>query len=62
MKIQVLWVPPAERRFGSGDILTVAELAAFGVDAQALIDAGEAQRIEPEKKPGPAKRTGGGRA
>lgn len=63
MKIQILWVPPAERRFGSGDILTLAELAAFGVDAQTLLDAGEAQMIEPEPKPArAAKRGGGGRA
>lgn len=47
MKIQVLWVPPAERRFGSGDILTSDELAALGVSAEALLAAGEAQVIEP---------------
>lgn len=46
MKLQILWVPPAERRFGSGDILTVKELAAFGVDAATLLDAKEAQIIE----------------
>lgn len=53
MKVQVLWVPPSERRFGSGDIMTSGELAAFGVDAAALLLAGEAQLIEPEpaKKP-----------
>lgn len=49
MKLQVLWVPPSERRFGSGDILTSEELAAFGVDAATLLDAGEAQIIEPDK-------------
>ena len=59
MKIQILWVPPAERRFGSGDILTLAELAAFGVDAQTLLDAGEAQLIEHEPTPArAAKRRG----
>lgn len=47
MKIQVLWVLPSERRFGSGDILTVDELAAFGVSADALLVAGEAQIVEP---------------
>jgi hypothetical protein len=49
MKVQVLWVPPAERRFGSGDILTAEELAAFGVDAATLLDAGEAQIVEAPK-------------
>lgn len=51
MKIQVLWVPPGERRFGSGDILTVEELAAMGVDAQQLLDAGDAQVISPAAAP-----------
>lgn len=53
MKVQVLWVTPSERRFGSGDILTSEELAAFGVDAAALLAAGEAQLVEtrPAKKP-----------
>lgn len=46
MKIQILWVPPAERRFGSGDILTDAELIALGGNPQALLDAGEAQILE----------------
>jgi hypothetical protein len=50
MKVQVLWVAPSERRFGSGDILTSAELAAFGVDAATLLAAGEAQVIAPEKR------------
>lgn len=50
MKLQVLWVPPSERRFGSGDILTDKELAAFGLDAATLLAAGEAQVI-PEAKP-----------
>ena len=49
MKVQVLWVPPYERRFGSGDILTSEELAAFGVDAAALLEAGEAQIVETVK-------------
>lgn len=48
MKLQVLWVPPSERRFGSGDILTAEELAAFGVDAATLLADGEAQIIEPD--------------
>lgn len=47
MKIQILWVLPAERRFGSGDILTSAELLAFGIDPKDLLAAGEAQVIEP---------------
>lgn len=49
MLLQVLWVPPSERRFGSGDFLTDKELAAFGVDAATLLEAGEAQVIEPDK-------------
>lgn len=51
MKIQILWVLPAERRFGSGDILTAEQQAEFGIDAQALIAAGEAQAIDPAPKP-----------
>ena len=54
MKLQILWVPPAERRFGSGDVLTVEELAAFGVDAATLLDAQEAQIIEHDEKPAKA--------
>jgi hypothetical protein len=50
MKIQVLWVPPAERRFGSGDIMTDAQLRELGVDPQALLDAGEAQILEDDPK------------
>lgn len=58
MKVLILWVPPAERRFGSGDELTAEQLAEFGVDAQALVDACEAQVVE-EAKPtkAPAKAT-----
>jgi len=58
VKLQILWVPPSERRFGSGDFLTDKELAAFGVDAAALLAAGEAQVIEPDppaKRPKPKK-------
>lgn len=51
MKVQVLWVPPGERRFGSGDILSSGELAAFGVDAAALLAAGEAQLVEFDLRP-----------
>lgn len=47
MKIQILWVMPAERRFGSGDILTAEQQAEFGLDAKFLIAAGEAQLIAP---------------
>lgn len=49
MKIQILWVPPAERRFGSGDILTSEELQALGVDPHALLEAKEAQILEADK-------------
>jgi hypothetical protein len=49
MKVQVLWVLPSERRFGSGDILSSEELAAFGVDAADLLAAGEAQIVPPER-------------
>lgn len=56
MKIQILWVPPAERRFGSGDIFSDAELLEFGVDPQALLDAGEAQILDAPKKAAPEKR------
>lgn len=49
MKVQVLWVPPSERRFGSGDILTSEELVALGVSAADLLAAGEAQVIEADK-------------
>lgn len=55
MKLQVLWAPPSERRFGSGDFLTDKELAAFGVDAATLLEAGEAQVIEPDPPAKPAK-------
>lgn len=51
MKVQILWVPPAERRFGSGDILTADQLKEFGVSAQDLLDAGEAQVIEAPARP-----------
>jgi hypothetical protein len=47
MRVQVLWVPPAERRFGSGDILTAEELAAFGEDAATLLSRGDAQVLDP---------------
>lgn len=49
MKVLILWVPPAERRFGSGDEMTSAQLAEFGIDAAALVEAGEAQVIEAAK-------------
>jgi hypothetical protein len=51
MKVQVLWVTPAERRFRSGDILTSEELAAFGLSAADLLAAGEAQLIEDDPAP-----------
>ena len=47
MQIQILWVMPAERRFGSGDILTAEQQAEYGLDAKFLIAAGEAQLIAP---------------
>ena len=46
MKIQILWVMPAERRFGSGDILTAEQQAELGIDAKVLIAAGEAQPVD----------------
>lgn len=59
MQIQVLWVPPAERRFSSGDILTEAELAAFGISANDLLSSGDAQIVpmaEQEQSPAPRTR------
>lgn len=47
MKIQILWVEPAERRFRSGDVLTAKQLADYGVDAVALVASGDAQVIDP---------------
>lgn len=47
MKIQVLWVQPSERRFGSGDILTRAELEEFGMDVDEMLGAKEAQILDP---------------
>lgn len=56
MKLRVLWVIPAERRFGSGDILTSGELKAFGVDPAHLLEAGEAEVVEDAPaSPAPAK-------
>lgn len=45
MKVQILWVAPAERRFASGDILTVEQLADFGIDADAFVASGDAQFV-----------------
>ncbi|NBW09769.1 MAG: hypothetical protein EBR82_17270 [Caulobacteraceae bacterium] len=56
MKIQVLWVPPAERRFGSGDILTEEELSVFGISASDLLACGDAQIVEDQ--PAPRQRRG----
>lgn len=46
MKIQILWASPAERRFGSGDVLTTEQLAEYGYDAGALLAMGDAQVVE----------------
>lgn len=58
MKIQILWATPAERRFGSGDVLTEEQQAEFGLDAKELIAAGEAQAIDEPKAAPAAKRKG----
>lgn len=56
MKVQILWVSPAERRFGSGDILTSDQLAEFGLSASDLLSSGDAQIIE--ETPAPRARRG----
>lgn len=47
MKIQILWVEPAEKRFVSGDVLTGEQLASFDIDADELLASGDAQLVDP---------------
>lgn len=45
-KIQILWVAPAFRAFGSGDVLTAENLEAAGYPVEHLLVAGEAQVVD----------------
>lgn len=49
--IQILWADPRERRFRSGDVLDEARQAELGVNAQDLLDAREAQLLDPPAAP-----------
>ncbi|BEV02207.1 hypothetical protein [Novosphingobium olei] len=67
MKVQILWAAPAERRFKSGDVMTEESAARFGLDADAMIETREAQRVKdkvpttveaPESEPEPLREDG----
>lgn len=49
-KVQILWAAPAERRYGSGDVLTEANLEAAGLSVEQLLDAKEAQILDDKAK------------